>query len=64
MTDEDTLSPEYPREFIKSGIRGKYVSRYQKGTTIVLLEPELPKLFPNSEAVNRTLRKFAEEHHL
>jgi hypothetical protein len=64
MNDEDTLRPEYPPELIKSGIRGKYASRYQEGTNIVLLEPELHKLFPNSEAVNRALRKFAEEHHL
>jgi hypothetical protein len=29
MNNEDTLRPEYPSELIKSGIRGKYGSRYQ-----------------------------------
>ncbi|ESS71293.1 hypothetical protein MGMO_111c00130 [Methyloglobulus morosus KoM1] len=64
MNNEDTLKPEYSSELIKSGIRGKYASRYKEGTNIVLVEPELHKLFPTSEAVNRALRKFAEEHHL
>jgi hypothetical protein len=64
MNNEDTLKPEYSSELIKSGIRGKYARRYKEGTNIVLVEPELHKLFPTSEAVNRALRKFAEEHHL
>ena len=64
MNNEDTLRPEYPAELIKSGIRGKYASRYKEGTNIVLVDPDLHKLFPNSEAVNRALRIFAEEHHL
>ena len=64
MNNEDTLRPEYSAELFKSGIRGKFASRYREGTNIVLVEPDLHKLFPNSEAVNRALRKFAEEHHL
>jgi len=64
MNNKDTLRPEYSAELIKSGIRGKFASRYREGTNIVLVEPDLHKLFPNSEAVNRALRKFAEEHHL
>jgi hypothetical protein len=64
MNNEDTLRPEYPPELIKAGIRGKYANRYREGTNIVLVEPDLHKLFPNSEAVNQALRKFAEEHHL
>lgn len=62
--DDDTLRPEYPPELIKSGVRGKYASRYKAGTNIVLIEPDLHKLFPDSEAVNRALREYAEEHRL
>jgi hypothetical protein len=40
------------------GVRGKYAERYATGTNVVLLEPELAKLFPDSEAVNRALRKL------
>ena len=62
MKDEDTLRAEYTDELIKSGVRGKYANRYQEGTNIVLVDPELHRLFPNSEAVNRALRQFVKEH--
>lgn len=62
MNDEDTLRPEYPEELIKSGVRGKYVKRYREGTNIVIISPELHKLFPDSEAVNNALRQYAKEH--
>jgi hypothetical protein len=64
MNNEDTLRPEYPADLIKSGARGKYASRYREGTNIVLVEPDLHRLFPDSESVNRALRKFAEEHQM
>lgn len=64
MNNEDTLRAEYPADLIKSGVRGKYASRYREGTNIVLIEPDLHKLFPDSDAVNQALRKFAEEHQM
>lgn len=64
MNNEDALRPEYPADLIKSGERGKYARRYREGTNIVIIEPDLHKLFPDSEAVNRALRKYAEEHHM
>ncbi len=64
MNNEDALRPEYPADLIKSGVRGKYASRYREGTNIVLVDPDLHKLFPDSESVNRALRKFAEEHQM
>jgi len=64
MNNEDTLRTEYPADLIKSGIRGKFADRYRQGTNIVLVDPDLHKLFPDSESVNRALRKFAEEHQL
>jgi len=59
--DEDTLRPEYDPELIKSGVRGKYASKYREGTNVVVIEPDLHKLFPNSEAVNRALREYADQ---
>ena len=64
MSNEDTLRSEYPADLIKSGERGKYAKRYREGTNIVLIEPDLHRLFPDSAAVNRALRKYAEEHHM
>jgi len=56
------MRPEYSAELIKSGIRGKYAKRYREGTNVVPIDPELKKLFPNAEAVNRALRQYAKEH--
>jgi len=64
MKNEDTLRPEYPADLIKSGQRGKYAERCREGTNLVLIEADLHRLFPDSEAVNRALRKYAEEHHM
>lgn len=62
MSNDQAMRPEYPSELIKSGVRGKYAKRYREGTNIVPIDPELKKLFPNAEAVNRALRQYAEEH--
>ena len=62
MNNEDALRPEYSADLIKSGVRGKYAKSYREGTNIVLVEPDLHKIFPDSESVNRAFRKFAEEH--
>lgn len=42
------------------GIRGKYARRYAKGTNVVVLDPDVARLFPNREAVNETLRAVAQ----
>ena len=60
-SDKDILRPEYNPDLIKSGVRGKYTSRYREGTNVVLIDPDLHKLFPNSEAVNRALREYADQ---
>ena len=62
MSNEDTLRPEYPADLIKSGERGKYAKRYREGTNIVRIDPDLHRLFRDSESVNRAIRKYAEEH--
>jgi hypothetical protein len=41
------------------GVRGKYARRYAQGTNVVVLEPDVAKVFPNAETVNRSLRSLA-----
>jgi len=41
-----------------NGERGKYARRYLEGTNVVILEPDVAKAFPNSKAVNVSLRKI------
>jgi hypothetical protein len=43
------------------GVRGKYARRYARGTNVVVLEPDVAKVFPNSRAVNVSLRKIIRE---
>ena len=39
------------------GVRGKYVKRLaREGSNVVVLDPDVAKAFPNSEAVNEALR--------
>ncbi len=38
------------------GGRGKYARRYAQGTNVVVLEPDVAKVFPNSKIVNASLR--------
>ncbi len=56
--DKDSLRNEYPEDLIRSGVRGKYAKRYREGTNVVLIDPDLHELFPDSEAVNRALREY------
>ncbi len=53
---DDDLRPEYDRATLKGGVRGKYAERYQEGTNIVILAPDVAAAFPNDEAVNDALR--------
>ena len=41
------------------GVRGKYARRFAQGTNVVVLESDVAKVFPNSEAVNSSLRTLA-----
>ena len=56
---KDEMRPEYD---IRGGIRGKYYERYQQGTNVVLLEPDVAEEFHDSAAVNQALRQFLSEH--
>jgi hypothetical protein len=38
------------------GVQGKYADRFQEGTNLVLLEPDIAEAFPSDEAVNAALR--------
>ena len=53
----DELRPEYDlRQLLPAGTRGKYAKQYHAGTNLVLLDPEVRKVFRNGKAVNDALR--------
>jgi hypothetical protein len=41
------------------GVRGKYARRYAQGANVVVLAPDVARVFPSTEAVNRSLRALA-----
>ena len=51
--DRDEMRPEYD---IHGGVRGKYYERYQKGTNVVVLDPDVAAVFRDSQSVNQALR--------
>ena len=56
----DDLRPQYDLSRLEGGVRGKYYRRATAGTNLVLIDPDLTNMFPDSEAVNRALRVLAE----
>jgi len=42
------------------GVRGKYAKRYASGSNVVVLDPDVARLFPDGDTVNRALRALAE----
>ena len=49
----DELRDEYD---FSQGVRGKYAGRYSDGANVVILDPDIAKVFRTSEAVNNALR--------
>jgi hypothetical protein len=42
------------------GLRGKYASRNTKGSVVVVLDPDVARMYPDAESVNHALRTLAE----
>lgn len=49
----DGMRPEYD---FSSGIRGKYAGRFSEDSVLVLLDPDVARLFPDAKSVNEALR--------
>lgn len=53
IDSEDDMLEEYD---FSNGVRGKHYRKYREGTNSVLLDPEMAKLFRDSDAVNAALK--------
>ena len=58
--NDDEMRAEYDLSKLKGGVRGKYYRRASTGTNLVLIDPELAEVFPDTESVNRALRLLAD----
>ena len=56
--DEDDI----PETDFSGGVRGKYYARAIQGTNVVLLEPDVAKVFRDSAVVSQALREYLSEH--
>ena len=54
----DELLPEYSGALVRGGVRGKYAADYSPNASLVLLDPDVARAFPNAEAVNNALRDY------
>lgn len=57
MQKDPDMLEEYD---FSSGIRGKYATRYAKGTNVVVIEPDVAEFFPDHDSVNRALRALTD----
>ena len=59
-TAKRSLRPEYKRSDFPKLVRGKYADQLRKSSNVIILDPELAELFPNSDAVNAALRSLSD----
>lgn len=56
----DELRAEYKRSDFGKLERGKYYERVKASSNIVVLDPEVAAIFPNSAAVNKALHSLVD----
>lgn len=54
--DQDEIGAEHD---LSESRPNPYAARYAEGTNLVRLDPDVRKVFPDSESVNRALRALA-----
>lgn len=52
MKKTDDMLPQYTKNSLGKGIRGKYLRSYRKGSNVVVLSPDVTAASPTEEAVN------------
>ena len=53
---KDELRPQYDlRRLLKGSVQGKYAKQYHTGTNLVLLDPDVRRVFRSEKAVNEAL---------
>jgi hypothetical protein len=55
---ESDMRSEYD---FSAGVRGKYSARFQEGSNVIVLPPDVAAEFPTPEAVHETLRRVAKQ---
>jgi hypothetical protein len=56
MKNDPDMLEEYD---FTGGVRGKYAKRYEEGTNVVVIDPDVAEYFPDHDSVNEALRGLA-----
>ena len=56
---EPTVGEMRPEYDFSNAVRAKYADRIKDGSNVVVLDPDVAAVFPDSKAVNDALRKAA-----
>jgi hypothetical protein len=59
---DESEDVEIPETDLSGAVRGKYYERAVAGTNVVLLEPDVAKVFRDSAVVSQALREYLKEH--
>ena len=60
--DTDIDESDIPETDLTGAVRGKYYGRAVAGSNVVLLEPDVAKIFRDSAVVSQALREYLQEH--
>jgi hypothetical protein len=58
--DNDCDSEMVEEYDFTGGVRGKYVDRFASGAKVVILDPDVARVFTDSQSVNEALRAIIE----
>jgi hypothetical protein len=54
-------NPDMLEEYdFSKGVQGKYAKSYAEGTNVVIIEPDVAKVFSDHDSVNQALRSLVE----
>ena len=60
--ERHSSEPEMRDEYdFRGGVRGKYAGRFQEGSTMVVLDPDVAEVFTDALAVNEALRELIQQ---
>ncbi len=57
MQKDPDMLEEYD---FSNGVQGKYAEKYEEGTNVVVIDPDVAKFFPDHDSVNQALRSLTE----
>jgi len=57
MQKDPDMLEEYD---FSNGIQGKYAEKFEEGTNVVVIDPDVAKFFPDHDSVNQALRSLTE----